>query len=564
MAESAATARSRQEALDEILAPAARIKATPQQKQVAQEADARFASIQQNPFYSVVFDPNTSPEEKSKVMTSLLTNTSSKEQNRENVKAFDLFREYLQSVREQMATEIIKLSDTKNFALLRDTYQEINDALNKFETDIAPLTETLDALYTLRANGKTEEALTDIGTDKIREAEIKARKAEVEKKVSETESKINSINEQIAILNTKKSLWGLGGLTKEAIEQKAVKTVQLTQAISDLDLASADAKKIVDAGLKTTSNDAQYDEAKRVLREMLDISSPDHIKRSEELIKSAIGFVETSKQKIGQVREHLGGLDAQINQLSDNNGNMTYIHAMMSDAVKAAEVINENERQTISVVPETEGALDKLTRESKKRDLDEHIGFLNASAMDITATVADLTTASIRIKNMQDANVNQITQARDMQARGVAGVADRISTVIQAVGAAAIGEASNMTAESLNKISASTNNIVQKESMRQALGINDQNKAALKVIADLEQYGTVNEAAMKVTKAGLAEARANLEEMERVAQEVAKGVQESYGMAADAVASIKSGAGTGTIKVPSAASTPFPSFKIAK
>ena len=71
---------------------------------------------------------------------------------------------------------------------------------------------------------------------------------------------------------------------------------------------------------------------------------------------------------------------------------------------------------------ETENMVEKLTRESKQRDLDEHIHMLEVSAVDTTATVADLTSASIRIKNMIDANQQQIQMARDMHARGVAGV----------------------------------------------------------------------------------------------------------------------------------------------
>ena len=49
------------------------------------------------------------------------------------IKEFELFKEYLQSQREEMAQEIIRLTDTGTFAELKTVYDELNRSLIDFD-----------------------------------------------------------------------------------------------------------------------------------------------------------------------------------------------------------------------------------------------------------------------------------------------------------------------------------------------------------------------------------------------------------------------------------------------
>ena len=144
-------------------------------KTSAPAEDARFASIQSNAFYKVMFAEESRPEEKKSLVAKMLTFEGTKEQNRERIKEFELFKEYLQSQREAMAQEIIRLTDTETFAELKMVYDDLNTSLIEFDNKMRPLTDIIDAVYTLRTNGMTVEAFQEIIRDRKREEELHKR-----------------------------------------------------------------------------------------------------------------------------------------------------------------------------------------------------------------------------------------------------------------------------------------------------------------------------------------------------------------------------------------------------
>ena len=103
--------------LSDVLTDAVKAKQSTAMATVAeQQTDPRYADIAANPFYKVMFAESSAPEAKRAEVTALLTYEGTKEENRERMKAFELFKEYLQSQREEMAQEIIRLTDTGTFA----------------------------------------------------------------------------------------------------------------------------------------------------------------------------------------------------------------------------------------------------------------------------------------------------------------------------------------------------------------------------------------------------------------------------------------------------------------
>jgi hypothetical protein len=186
----------------------------------------------------------------------------------------------------------------------------------------------------------------------------------------------------------------------------------------------------------------------------------------------------------------------------------------------------------------------KMTREQKKMEVEQHIAALDMSAADTTTTLSDLTSQRIRINTMKSANDAQINKARTMHTQGVAGVADRLSVVLQAVSGAALGESSAMAKQTLTQMTENTNLVAQKEVIRNAMGVTEQNDDLMKAIDDLGAYGEVVRTATKISREGLEEMRGKLSELQTLAKGVGEDIQTSIGVNADV------GAGTAPAKAP--------------
>ena len=277
--------------------------------------------------------------------------------------------------------------------------------------------------------------------------------------------------------------------------------------------------------------------AKNKLRELLDISSDEHKQRQRDLVNAAQNFVNTTETRVAGISKHFEGMDKQINNLLDANFSMREIYAVLNDATKGAHGHNEVRRQSLEAAPGAdEGELEKMNRERNKRDLESYITSLNASSVDTTSVLAELTNSSHRIKSMKDGNEQQIRKTRQLHSSGVAGVADQLSTVLQAVSAAALGESSEMARMSLDRMNTKTQDLSQKEVIRLALGAHETNADLNKALQDLEQYGEVMRTATTITREGLKETKDLLGKLEQSARDVQRDVRESFAVAADVLA----------------------------
>jgi hypothetical protein len=134
---------------------------------------------------------------------------------------------------------------------------------------------------------------------------------------------------------------------------------------------------------------------------------------------------------------------------------------------------------------------------------------------------------------MKDANNSQIQKARTLHTDGIAGIADRLSVVLQAVAAAALGESSAMAKDTMQRMQGNTDTIAQKEVIRIATGINETNADLAKALDDLGAYGEVAKAATDITRSGLSEMRDKLSELQKLAKDTVAVVQDSIAVAAE-------------------------------
>ena len=437
--------------------------------------------------------------------------------------------------RKRMAREIISLTDTEAFSELKEVYEDINTALMDFENRISPLTDIVDAVYTLRMNGVTFDIFNEIAKDKEAEEARMEKLRELEQELFDLENNIKETKISNELLAEQKSFFGLGGI-KESAKRKIKEN---NMELDDFDVRMQNLNiEIEELSVETTrdSQFAEYAEEKARLRELLDISSEEHKSRQEALITAANGFIDTTETRVASVLTHFNGMNGQIDRLGDANYTMREIYAILNDATDEAGKNNQAKRDELSTDSEDEGDIQKMERERQLRDLENHISALGQSNVDTTQVFAELTSAGHRIKSMKDGNEQQVSKTRALHTSGVAGVADQLSTVLQAVSSAALGESSEMARMSLERMNETTRSLGQKEVIRVAMGAKEVNSELTKALADLEQYGEVINTATGITREGLSETKRLLGELEETANTVQADIKKATGVAADVAA----------------------------
>jgi hypothetical protein len=499
--------------LSEIIGTKA--KATTAQK--AEVEEKRDANISSNTFYKIIFDPNLTPDQKQKEVAQKLAAISTKEENRIRVQELENIKEYLQLQRENMASKIIALTDTDTMARLQQVYTSMNNGMLEFNEALQPILDIVDAMNTVRKEGKTADVFSDIRNDRRNEEALNAQRAEIESAFKTAQLRIDNLNYDNANLAEEKSLFGFGGIKKEAQQQINVNNMEIEKAKAELSDLQVKLETLTSTSAAAEEGAAEYVEAKKTIRKMLDLASDQHKENQKKTVDKALEFVKTSKTSINDIKGHLTGLNGQIDNLTDANHTMITAYAILGEGMKEAEGEIVAKRNDVVKSIEGESMIAKMQRDDVIRTIDEHTSMLAASAADTELTYADLSSQSSRIKTMKDSNKNQMDKVQKLATAGVAGTADRLSVMLQAVGAAAIGESSEIARETILSMNDKTNEIAMKESMRVAFGTTQINSDIQKAMEDLAAYGEVTRAATDVTRESVAEMRAGLDQLKEIA-----------------------------------------------
>jgi chromosome segregation ATPase len=517
------------------------VSETPQRQTTARvqpttkATETAFENIAANTFYQIMFSEETTPEQKQAAVTQALTFTGSKEESRQRAKELEEFKEWLQERRQTMNTIIIKLTNTEAFAELQAVYEEMNAALNDFDNKMKPLMEIISAVHELRTQGLTFDTFKEIQADREFEAENARRTDEKARDVQRVDESIQRLKDDVLALSEQKTLWGLGGIKESARVAIALKEEQIKQADVRKAALGGEIDGLREQLRQRQNQTGEHAQRKAKLRELLDLRGEDHRQRQTDLVKAALHFVETSKTRISSVRAHLGGMNEQIENLFDANQHISRVYAVLGEGITTAEKKNQEVRAGLEPPKDSEESLiQKHTREEKKTAIEQHMATLTDAKQDTMVTFADLTGQTIRIKTMLEANTAQVSRVKTMQSQGVAGVADRLATVLQAVSQAALGESSAAAKDTLALMVESTNRVAQDQTIATAMGIGDANKDLLRAIDDLGAYGEVLREATAITQAGVQEARGYLEQLRTLAEDVKGDIGEAFAVHAEA------------------------------
>lgn len=499
-----------------------------------QREEEQKTGIEENTFYSIVMNPELELEDKVQQISKVLEFTNDKEQDRTHVKEFETFKEYLQSVSETMSRQRIEMTDTATFSELQKVYGDFNNDLNDFIEKIKPLTDITDALYTLRKNGETRSVLAKIQQDKANRRDLEERLHSMQQDLSISTDDMDKLKEENYRLAEDKSFFGFGNIKPESkakIKTNEDKIAELDQNIHALLPQIDDIRK----QLSDMSTGEGYSFEAQKLKELLDLNSEQHIERQADLVKSALNFINSGKERFGEIRKHLDLMANQIEGLTDNNSNMQQIYAVLNDATKKAEESNNARREELLNKAEPESQIEKMKLDKEKRDLDEYIETVSTATVDTMQTYGELSMEEIKLRNMQAATKSQSASAATMHSRGIASVASQLSVVLTAVNSAAINESQVMASDTLNQMANVTNDVAKKESIRIATGRDDINVELERTLQDLVDFGETQRQATEITRDAITTMRENLKELEDIAKDVQEDTAEFVAVTADTV-----------------------------
>ena len=213
------------------------------------------------------------------------------------------------------------------------------------------------------------------------------------------------------------------------------------------------------------------------VRKMLDISGPEHVKRVEGIIKAALNYIDRSQVTVSELRDELGGIEGQADKLVKINSQMITVVAILDKGIDLATAANKEKVQALSTVREGEDTLARLERERKKNDFERHVTALLDSGRSTKKTVADLQKDAVDANTFHDALGKQNVNLRELSSDGIASVATSLNTTIQALNNSALNEASESVRDSMRAMNAVTDDVSNKEVIRQALQVDEASQA---------------------------------------------------------------------------------------
>jgi uncharacterized phage infection (PIP) family protein YhgE len=502
------------------------VKARMAPKQAAQAAPI---DITANPVAKIVFNPEAAPEARSQQVAALLSPDLA-EECKASIKQLEAYKEYLAQQRTLMQRRLIELSSTTVFSKMKQTFADMNKGVLDFREMIRPLVDNLDALYTLRTAGDNVvlDTFAEIEEDRKREADWDRRTAEADSEIRRISSDKASLESDIAKLNTQTGIFG--GIKKYAQAEIAAKELLIAKQVEGLKACRDKVMAIVAEKAEHDAKEGKFKAEKDQVRAMLDISGPEHVKRVEGIIKAALSYIDKSQVTVSELRDELGGIEGQADKLVKINSQMITVVAILDKGIDLATTANKDKVQALSTARDGEDTLARLERERNKNDFERHVSALLDSGRSTKKTVADLEKDAVNASTFHDALGKQSVNLRELSSDGIASVATSLNTTIQALNNSALNEASESVRDSMRAMNVVTDDVANKEVVRQALQLDETSKRIVEKIESMSSIAESLQAANKLREDGLSNIQSRLGELNDVTVAVRARLQESIGM----------------------------------
>ena len=493
-------------------------------------------SIKDNPFEKIV-EAYPNPEDQKAAMVELMTFVDA-ETTKKNNKYLEEYGAYMQSDRQRLAVELIKMTDTKTFSNMQKVLRDINDGVLDFEEQIQPFMEIINAVRLIQAEDATTDIIAEMREDEKRRVEMDEKLTAISRDLEVLRSSVKGKLIQIEKLKEDRRFLGLGDIKQSAKDRIAELNVEISQLKSDESDLLNKQNELRASYKETESKFENLKEAKEIMASMLNLSEGDHEERHKKLVDTAAEFVNTTKERVSETLDRSVQMGDQIKSLSDLAFTMRSRYTVLSEAAKDAEKINSEKHEALKAEMENDGGgLGRIQKEEESRALAKHITILNDAATETTNVISDLTTSSQRIENMEAANIKQIKKTQQIQTSGIAGVADNLSSVLTAINQAAIGQASTAAQQSLRRMNTNTINLTKEQMLNMAKERNDDNSALIKMLEEMSGYGEVIQLANESAQEAIGENREILKDMRRVADEVQDAAKDTLELTSNQITS---------------------------
>lgn len=506
-----------------------------------------FPQIEANPFHAVIFNTELSQEERQNAITGLMTTTMETKKDRERVREFEEFREWLAAQTTHLSKEVIGLTNVDTMSEMQMVIDEMNGDLINFEELMVPVMNIIESVYKLRTNGLIPDAYKEIRDQKEREARIAAEIAEKTDAISKLQSENRGIRDENIALAQTRTMFGLGGPSQET----RTKIARNEALIYDNDARVIDLKVQISELSKPGAGGTDFGEdAVHVtrLRELLDLSNEENKDRMIGLREAATKFIKTAEQRTGSLRNQFGKMSEQVDRVQDANANVSKVYGILYEGLRNAELKNSELRHGFASAGLDETPIQTLQRQEKLRSIDSHVEMVKMSEADTLATFSDMHQQAIRIETMRGGINQQRETARKLNTQGVAATADRLATVLTAVSGAALGEAAAVAGDTLQRMRNSTNEVASREVIRVAMGVEQLNDTLSMLVDEMEDMSEIQRHATGIVRQGTIEMNERMVEMRERANQLREDLAERIGVASE----VSSGAGGGAIEAPKA------------
>jgi uncharacterized phage infection (PIP) family protein YhgE len=429
-----------------------------------------------------------------------------------------------------MQRRLIELSSTTVFSKMKQTFADMNKGVLDFRGMIRPLVDNLDALYTLRTAGDNVvlDTFAEIEEDRKREADWDRRTSDADAEIRRITTYKEMLERDIAKLKTQTGLFG--GIKKSAQAEISAKELLLAQRVDGLKACRDQVFAIVAEKAEHDAKEGKFKAEKDQIRAMLDISGPEHVKRVEGIIRAALDYIDKSQVTVSELRDELGGIEGQADKLVKINSQMITVVAILDKGIDLATTANKDKVQGLSTAREGEDTLARLERERNKNDFERHVTALLDSGRSTKKTVADLERDAVSASTFHDALGKQNVNLRELSSDGIASVATSLNTTIQALNNSALNEASESVRDSMRAMNAVTDDVANKEVIRQALQLDESSRQIVEKIESMSSIAESLQAANKLREDGLSNIQSRLGELNDVTAAVRARLQESIGM----------------------------------
>ena len=545
-----ATKLKKQSSVRDVAEEARRIAVRNSAKQEqSEQKNEEFAEIiSTNTFAKIMLSPDIMPEAKRDALVQALTfsKDSTKEENREKLRQFSQFKEYLQEQRKILNREGIKLQDTKAFAELQSVIDDMTKSSIEFQEKVKPLIDVLNAVFEIRKHDKITDVYKEIQNDKLWLEEQTKELKNLENELTVTQQNLLSLSKEKARLLEDRNFFGFGSVKHSARERiseiENVEQKRLEQSVSLIIQKISQQKNIIDAGPDSESSELK--EQKAVLKEFLDLTKEENTDRQKSLIQAGVNYVDTSDQRLKSVLETLDRLGSHAEVVSDANSMLRNMHLIMDESLKEVSKYNGDTKKALATAEDSESPIARMTREERLKDLNEYITLTDDSAIDVANSIGGLTKHSVQIQAYKDTLRNESGSTKRLHLEGVSQMGEQLMSVISAISAAATSESRALAANNFAKMAEQNQTIISQEVVRNASNIEVEANSIAKLVGELEDYGQVLSASSEIASQGYGRMRETVDAIRKISGSVQNSINDLIEDRADA--GIAAGAGQET------------------